>query len=242
MSLYVYYLYRVWFWLFRGSEIIRDSNWLDSNTTVQIFGFIYRETTGEEAEETMTNIASRAHRSASTDILGSSKKDSPTEKKSHFNTLKAWGMSRLKLISPKSSQQSEQQETSASGTERSEQDQGQSRTAEETNIYEMVITRRRKDKSHERKPSSSSSSGKSTSSIPVSVPSTDRQPSVKLRESAAQRRERRKGSNRDEPPHSSSGNWSASSESGRASIGSETTTTTHQPRYGCCSFRDYDAS
>ncbi|XP_076758860.1 NHS actin remodeling regulator GUK-holder [Xylocopa sonorina] len=187
------------------------------------------ETAREDAEETMSNIASRAHRSASTDLLGSSKKESPTEKKSHFNTLKAWGMSRLKLISPKSSQQQEQQQESSS-TERSGQDQGQSRSAEETNIYEMVTTRRRKDKSHERKPSSSSSSGKSTSSIPVSVPSTERQPSVKLRESAAQRRERRKGSSRDEPPHSSSGNWSASSESGRASIGSETTTTTHQPR------------
>ncbi|KOC62995.1 hypothetical protein WH47_02444 [Habropoda laboriosa] len=188
------------------------------------------EPTGEEAEEAMSSIASRAHRSASTDILDSSKKESATEKKSHFNTLKAWGMSRLKLISPKSSQQSDQQETTTSSTERSEQDQGQSRSAEETNIYEIVTTRRRKDKSHERKPSSSSSSGKSTSSIPVSVPSTERQPSVKLRESAAQRRERRKGGNRDEPPHSSSGNWSASSESGRASIGSETTTTTHQPR------------
>ncbi|CAL7935387.1 unnamed protein product [Xylocopa violacea] len=163
------------------------------------------ETATEDAEETMSTIASRAHRSASTDLLGSSKKDSPSEKKSHFNTLKAWGMSRLKLISPKSSQQPEQQESSST-------------------------ERRRKDKSHERKPSSSSSSGKSTSSIPVSVPSTERQPSVKLRESAAQRRERRKGSSRDEPPHSSSGNWSASSESGRASIGSETTTTTHQPR------------
>ncbi|XP_076397389.1 NHS actin remodeling regulator GUK-holder isoform X1 [Megachile rotundata] len=188
------------------------------------------ETIGEEAEESLSTIATRAHRSASTDILGSSKKESPIEKKSHFNTLKAWGMSRLKLISPRSSQQQEQQDTTGSSTERSEQDQGQSRKAEETNIYERVTPRRRKDKSHERKPSSSSSSGKSTSSIPVSVPSTERQPSVKLRESAAQRRERRKGSSRDEPPHSSSGNWSASSESGRASIGSETTTTTHQPR------------
>ncbi|CAK9833264.1 hypothetical protein ANTRET_LOCUS9976 [Anthophora retusa] len=188
------------------------------------------ETTAEDAEEAISNIATRAHRSASTDILDSSKKESATEKKSHFNTLKAWGMSRLKLISPKSSQQPEQPETTTSSTERSEQEQGQSRSAEETNIYEMVTTRRRKDKSHERKPSSSSSSGKSTSSIPVSVPTTERQPSVKLRESAAQRRERRKGGNRDEPPHSSSGNWSASSESGRASIGSETTTTTHQPR------------
>lgn len=44
---------------------------------------------------------------------------------------------------------------------------------------------------------------------------------VRLRDPTTQRR------NRDEP-HSSSGNWSASSESGRASIGSETTTT--QPR------------
>ncbi|XP_032687550.1 uncharacterized protein LOC116851834 isoform X2 [Odontomachus brunneus] len=192
------------------------------------------ETTGDEPEETMPNATPRAHRSASTDILGSTKKDSPTEKKSHFNTLKAWGMSRLKLISPRSSQQQQQQQQEsavvASSTERDEQTQGQTRSPEEINIYETVTTRRRRDKSHERKPSSSSSSGKSTASIPVSVPSTDKQPSVKLRESAAQRRERRKGSNRDDAPHSSSGNWSASSESGRASIGSETTTTTHQPR------------
>lgn len=44
---------------------------------------------------------------------------------------------------------------------------------------------------------------------------------VKLRGSSTQRRQRRAG--KDEP-HSSSGNWSASSESGRASIGSEITT------------------
>lgn len=41
---------------------------------------------------------------------------------------------------------------------------------------------------------------------------------VKLRETSVQRRQRR------DEPHSSSGNWSASSESGRASIGSEITT------------------
>ncbi|XP_055373794.1 putative uncharacterized protein DDB_G0282133 [Condylostylus longicornis] len=49
--------------------------------------------------------------------------------------------------------------------------------------------------------------------------------SVKLRESSSLRRQRRNDSsniNKDEP-HSSSGNWSASSESGRASIGSEIT-------------------
>ncbi|XP_070151766.1 serine-rich adhesin for platelets [Polyergus mexicanus] len=189
------------------------------------------EPTGDEPEETVPSATTRAHRSASTDILGATKKDSPTEKKSHFNTLKAWGMSRLKLISPKSSQQQQETTTAINAAERCEQAQGQTRSSEEINIYETVTTRRRRDKSHERKPSSSSSSGKSTASIPVSVPSTEnKQPSVKLRESAAQRRERRKGSNRDDAPHSSSGNWSASSESGRASIGSETTTTTHQPR------------
>ncbi|XP_029175749.1 uncharacterized protein LOC114944137 isoform X2 [Nylanderia fulva] len=191
------------------------------------------ETIGDEPEETMPSAASRAHRSASTDLLGATKKDSPTEKKSHFNTLKAWGRSRLKLISPKSNQQQETPTPIGGTSERSGEQaaQGQTRSPEEINIYETVTARRRRDKSHERKPSSSSSSGKSTASIPVSVPSTEnRQPSVKLRESAAQRRERRKGSNRDDAPHSSSGNWSASSESGRASIASETTTTTHQPR------------
>lgn len=192
------------------------------------------ETTPDEPEEILSGTTPRAHRSASTDILGS-KKDSPSEKKSHFNTLKAWGMSRLKLISPRSSQSSSQQiDVSADvGNETNEERRSEveSKTTEESNIYETVSTRRRKDKSHERKPSSSSSSGKSTSSIPVMMPNMEiRQSSVKLRESAAQRRERRKGTNRDDAPHSSSGNWSASSESGRASIGSETTTTTHPPR------------
>ncbi|XP_012283351.1 uncharacterized protein LOC105701292 isoform X2 [Orussus abietinus] len=190
------------------------------------------ETTADEPEELLAGAAPRAHRSASTDILGS-KKESSGEKKSHFNTLKAWGMSRLKLISPKSSQSSQQLDSevpTASSDQERTSDTAQARDPEEINIYETVSSRRRKEKSHERKPSSSSSSGKSTSSIPVSVPSTERQPSVKLRESAAQRRERRKGNGRDDAPHSSSGNWSASSESGRASIGSETTTTTHQPR------------
>ncbi|KYN06745.1 Wiskott-Aldrich syndrome protein family member 3 [Cyphomyrmex costatus] len=74
------------------------------------------ETTGDEPEETMPSATPRAHRSASTDVLGSMKKDSPTEKKSHFNTLKAWGMSRLKLISPKSSQQQQQQESTTTAS------------------------------------------------------------------------------------------------------------------------------
>jgi len=47
---------------------------------------------------------------------------------------------------------------------------------------------------------------------------------VKLRENSLQRRMRRQAKLKDEPVHSSSGNWSASSESGRTSIASETTT------------------
>lgn len=176
----------------------------------------------------MVSDTHRAHRSASTDILGTSKKESPSDKKSHFNTLKTWGMSRLKFISTKSSQSI--QHTMANGTCSSTDERLQSKSPDDINIYETVSNRRRKDKSHERKPSSSSSSGKSTSSIAVSVPTADnKQASVKLRESAVQRRERRKG-NREDQLHSSSGNWSASSESGRASIGSETTTATHPPR------------
>lgn len=67
-----------------------------------------REATADEPEEAhASGVSKRTPRSASTDLLGSggSKKDSPVEKKSHFNTLKAWGRSRLKLISPKTSQQ-----------------------------------------------------------------------------------------------------------------------------------------
>lgn len=47
-----------------------------------------------------------------------------------------------------------------------------------------------------------------------------------MRENSLQRRNRRAGmlKAKDEPAHSSSGNWSASSESGRTSIASETTT------------------
>uniref|UniRef100_A0A182S7P9 Uncharacterized protein n=1 Tax=Anopheles maculatus TaxID=74869 RepID=A0A182S7P9_9DIPT len=53
---------------------------------------------------------------------------------------------------------------------------------------------------------------------------------VKLRETSTIRRQRRTAlGNRDEP-HSSSGNWSASSESGRTSIGSEITTTNTHPK------------
>lgn len=87
---------------------------------------------------------------------------------------------------------------------------------DDVNIYETVTTVRRRRVID--KPIST------VSNIPISTNSNAMTLAVKLRESAVQRRQRRNGVGKDEPPHSSSGNWSASSESGRTSIGSEITT------------------
>lgn len=93
-------------------------------------------------------------------------------------------------------------------------------------VHETVTMKRKRDSDKERtheRHSSVSSSEKSSVNIPVSnTLSSVMNIAVKLRESSAQRRQRRSGGNKDEP-HSSSGNWSASSESGRASIASEIT-------------------
>lgn len=86
--------------------------------------------------------------------------------------------------------------------------------------------------SHERKPSYSSSerslplsiSSQATSAATTSPTLPASINPVKMRESAAIRRQRRIGMGyKEEPNNSSSGNWSASSESGRTSIGSEIT-------------------
>ena len=156
-------------------------------------------------------------RSKSSDLL---KIDSPssgdsvkaTNRSSHFNSLKQWGRNRLRLM-------------------RDSRDKVQD--IDDFNISETTKNQRKKSSekdrklSHERKPSYSSSE-KSLSlatNMPSNVPASINP--VKLRESSSIRRQRRTAlGNRDEP-HSSSGNWSASSESGRTSIGSEITTTTH---------------
>lgn len=155
-------------------------------------------------------------RSRSTDILRSKKGSPPDGKKSHFNSLKQWGKSRLKLMN-----RSTESKTTVEAAKIDDID--------DVNIYETVTMRRRKnvDKNtkptHERKTSYSSSEKSSSISLPIATPVTAAMNiAVKLRESSAQRRQRR---NKDEQ-HSSSGNWSASSESGRASIGSEITNTT----------------
>lgn len=102
---------------------------------------------------------------------------------------------------------------------------------DDINVYETVISKNKRKfmekerkLSHERKPSYSSSeksltitSQSSHSTLPASVNP------VKLRESSAIRRQRRSGLGHKDEMNSSSGNWSASSESGRTSIGSEIT-------------------
>lgn len=175
-------------------------------------------------------------RSKSSDVL---KKDLlSTEVKrssSHFNSLKQWGKNRLRMINRLSG-------TSDDTTRNSLRTKQNSDDIDDFNVLEAINKRQKKinekDRrlSHERKPSYSSSerslnttSGASTT-VPVPVPVTN--VAVKMREQTAViRRQRRNGAaaNKDEP-HSSSGNWSASSESGRTSIGSEITTTTTHPK------------
>ncbi|XP_049301053.1 uncharacterized protein LOC125774824 [Anopheles funestus] len=147
-------------------------------------------------------------------------------KMSHFNSLKQWGMNRLRMINREPA---------------SHRDKDQD--IDDFNIHDTTLARqpsiggsrrrgtdREKRLSHDRKPSYSSSERSSTgilggtTYLPASINP------VKLRETSTIRRQRRTAlGNRDEP-HSSSGNWSASSESGRTSIGSEITTTNTHPK------------
>ncbi|KAH8407177.1 hypothetical protein KR222_009961 [Zaprionus bogoriensis] len=103
-------------------------------------------------------------------------------------------------------------------------------------VHDLIAQKSESRFSHERKPSYSSSeksmsvssSGQLRGKLQLSSLATAAA-HVKLRETATLNRQRRNGLHRmdaagkEEQPHSSSGNWSASSESGRASIGSEIT-------------------
>ncbi|TDG49982.1 hypothetical protein AWZ03_003492 [Drosophila navojoa] len=101
-------------------------------------------------------------------------------------------------------------------------------------VHDLIAQKSESRFSHERKPSyssseksmSMSSSGQLRGKLQLSSLAAAH---VKMRETATLNRQRRNGLHRldaagkEEQPHSSSGNWSASSESGRASIGSEIT-------------------
>ncbi|XP_076258786.1 NHS actin remodeling regulator GUK-holder isoform X3 [Rhynchophorus ferrugineus] len=182
------------------------------------------------AGETKAVSSSTVHRSKSSDLLRSSqKKESSDAKVSRFNSLKQWGKSKYDKLLNKSNEKNDSNSSggSSSGikTKTSTSDDG----VNDFNLYDTVTMKRRRDLDKERKTHERNSSiSSSEKSLPVngSTLSSAINIEVKLRESSLQRRQRRAGNNKDEP-HSSSGNWSASSESGRASIGSEITSTTH---------------
>ncbi|XP_073816272.1 NHS actin remodeling regulator GUK-holder isoform X2 [Musca autumnalis] len=104
---------------------------------------------------------------------------------------------------------------------------------DECRVHEYVTQRAHESRfSHERKPSYSSSeksmSVSSSGHLRGKLHLNSACANVKLRDTSSLNRQRRinglgGGNNKDDQPHSSSGNWSASSESGRASIGSEIT-------------------
>ncbi|XP_053603508.1 mucin-2 [Plodia interpunctella] len=176
------------------------------------------------AEENEDNTVVR---SRSSDLLKKSPID-PIAKKGHFNSLKQWGKNRLKMIgrSPSASRDSFKDSSKIEKSKESKSPIGQ-----EDNMAQETVTLRKKrpgeeDRRTHQRCASYSSSEKSIG-VPSSLPTTATiSCGVKLRVSAGQRRVRRMV--RDEP-QSSSGNWSASSESGRASSGSELTASTAPP-------------
>lgn len=169
-------------------------------------------------------------RSRSSDLLKKSPID-PVTKKGHFNSLKQWGKNRLRMIgrSPSASRDSFKDTLKS---DKSKDTKSPTRQ-EESQVQETVTMRKKRlgeeDRRTHQRCASYSSSEKSIG-VPTVPPTTATiNTGVKLRGTTSQRRLRRSGIGKDEP-HSSSGNWSASSESGRTSIGSEITTTTVPPK------------
>ncbi|GBP47906.1 hypothetical protein EVAR_33623_1 [Eumeta japonica] len=170
-------------------------------------------------------------RSRSSDLLKKSPID-PIIKKGHFSTLKQWGKNRLKMInrSPSASRDSFKENLkSDKNKDLSPQKQDDGNYVQETVTMRKKRTAEDDNGITQERCASYSSSEKSIGVPSSSVPTATINPGVKLRASSAQRRLRRSGVGKDEL-HSSSGNWSASSESGRTSIGSEITTTTVPPK------------
>ncbi|KAH9640440.1 hypothetical protein HF086_018106, partial [Spodoptera exigua] len=179
----------------------------------------------EEIEDSNTVI-----RSKSSDLLKKSPID-PVTKKGHFNSLKQWGKNRLKLIgrSPSASRDN------FKDTSKSEKAKDSKSPPRQVELVQDSVTMRKKRPGDEDRRTHQRCASYSSSEKSIGMPSIV-QPNVatintgvKLRGTSVQRRLRRSGTAKDEP-HSSSGNWSASSESGRTSIGSEITTTTVPPK------------
>lgn len=189
--------------------------------------FYHSDTPNAVASEEIED--STVIRSRSSDLLKKSPTD-PNTKKSHFNSLKQWGKSRLKMIgrSPSASRDNFKD----SKLEKTKDIKISTKTEEEEVPEKITLRIKRPDEEQRRtniRCASYSSSEKSIG-VPSNIQTTATvNCGVRLRGTATQRRSRRTGIGKDEP-HSSSGNWSASSESGRTSIGSEITTTTVPPK------------
>ncbi|XP_063533407.1 mucin-2 [Cydia strobilella] len=167
-------------------------------------------------------------RSRSSDLLKKSPID-PVTKKGHFNTLKEWGRSRLKMIgrSPSASRDSFKDSMKVD-----KKDTKSPTRQEDKEVQETVTMRKKRQGDEDRRTNqrcASYSSSEKSIGLPAAQTTATINVGVKLRGTSAQRRQRRSAIGKDEP-HSSSGNWSASSESGRTSIGSEITSTTVPPR------------
>ncbi|XP_063706193.1 uncharacterized protein LOC134835252 [Culicoides brevitarsis] len=187
---------------------------------------------GKEIEEAANGGESHPEDQAAIDLVPRSKssdilKKDEKSRLSHFNTLKQWGRNRLRQITLRSNDNNERQLPPIDKQVSDIDNFNTQDTMRQNNAFRKRQLEKEKERklSHERKPSYSSQSEKSVAA--VSSLSTIPVNPVKLRESSLIRRQRRHGLGQKEEQNSSSGNWSASSESGRTSIGSEITTTTH---------------
>lgn len=195
-----------------------------------MLGLFYHSDTSN-AVATEDNEESAVIRSRSSDILKKSPID-PISKKGHFNSLKQWGKNRLKMIGRSPSASRDSFINTTTKTEKSKDSKSPTRE-EDSQVQETVTMRKKRPGEEDRRTHqrcASYSSSEKSIGVPSAVQTTATiSTGVKLRGTSIQRRMRRSTVGKDEP-HSSSGNWSASSESGRTSIGSEITSTTVPPK------------
>ncbi|XP_055902238.1 serine-rich adhesin for platelets [Eupeodes corollae] len=187
-------------------------------------------------------------RSKSSDILKKESVALPYDKGkstlTRLNSLKQWGRNRFKFITPSGGKSGHNNNNSNNSSKSSPPKTGAVAQStdididDECTVHELTSKKNELFEkegrfSHERKPSYSSSEksvslasngGKTSQGVAQKLVALG-SGNVKLRDTSSLNRQRRNGINghtKDEP-HSSSGNWSASSESGRTSIGSEIT-------------------
>uniref|UniRef100_A0A6P4F3V9 Serine-rich adhesin for platelets isoform X1 n=1 Tax=Drosophila rhopaloa TaxID=1041015 RepID=A0A6P4F3V9_DRORH len=217
-----------------------------SNATSPVAQAHQPESTSADAKK-----SKKFGRSKSSDILKKESAALPYDKGkstlTRLNSLKQWGRNRFKFMQ-RTGELGDQLDTSGCSSQNSSAEKADSHHGspagespkrdidDECVVHHLVAQKSESRFSHERKPSYSSSeksmsvssSGQLRGRLQLSSGAGPLAAAhVKMRETATLNRQRRNGlhalAGKEEQPHSSSGNWSASSESGRASIGSEIT-------------------